>query len=85
MAKERRDRIACEDVFSGLIDQARMQVHAGARPVVMRFCHECRMKPVVLGGGFDGALQQQSVQGGGDRIGLVLQIDFELRRTATPA
>ena len=36
---------------------------------------------MVLGGGFDGALQQQSVQRCGDGIGLVLQIYFELRRT----
>ncbi len=55
-------RIAGEEIISGLVDQARMQVHAGARPVVMRLGHERRFEAVRLGGGFDGALQKQAVE-----------------------
>ena len=55
-----------------------MNVHARARPVVMRLGHEGRFHAVRPGGGLDGALQQKTIERGGGGVLLVLQVDLEL-------
>ena len=66
----------------GLVEEAQVDVHARARPVVVRLGHEGRIETVRARRGLDGALQQQPVERCADRVGAVLQVDLELAGTA---
>ena len=58
MAEENRDGITGKNVLPGPIEQAQMDMHAGAGPVVVGLGHERRFEPVYARRGLDGTLQQ---------------------------
>ena len=81
VTEERRDRIAGKKVLPRLVEEAQVDVHARAGPVVVRLGHEGGFEPMRSRRGLHRALQQQAVERGGDRIGAMLQIDLELAGT----
>src|SRR5262245_6767772 len=81
VTEERGDGIAGEEVRARAVEQAQMDVHARTRPVMVGLRHESGFELVRPRRGLDRTLQQEPVEGGGDGVSAMLQIDFQLPGT----